>query len=200
MEEEQGREQERIDKMKNKYQIGNANKGGAAYNIINQAYERSAEGTYLRQRDDAATVRKQLRSKNIDTLANAHYNVVNGERRRQAEAPYHPEYNPPGASALSRAGAQVFGDGMAGRPVRGMDKQFGKRVASVNGALSHQVGAGEDNNINGGFISLGSSAHRQLPPQHPRHLGPLDQPRQAAIANSQSVQAIPSYQNQIGKE
>ena len=58
MEEEQERDQDRIGKMKSKYQIGNANKGGAAYNIINQAYERSNEGTYLRQRDEAALVRK----------------------------------------------------------------------------------------------------------------------------------------------
>ena len=67
--------------MKMKYQIGNANKGGAAYNIINMEYERSAEGNYLKQRDEATHVRKQLRSKNIDTLSNAGYNIVNGQNR-----------------------------------------------------------------------------------------------------------------------
>ena len=71
MEEEGDRESARINKMRSKYQIGNANKGGAAFNILNLEYERSNEGQYLRQRDDAAYVRKQLRSKNIETLSNA---------------------------------------------------------------------------------------------------------------------------------
>lgn len=124
--------------MRSKFQIGNANKGGAAFNIINLDYEKSNEGTYLRQRDEAANVRKMLRSKNIDTLGNATYNLVSGENRREVQVPFHSEYNPPGpgGSALSRAGAQVFGEGMAGRPIRGLEKQFGKRVASTNGPLS----------------------------------------------------------------
>ena len=37
--------------MTEKYKIGNANKGGAAYNIINLGYENSQEGEYLRQKD-----------------------------------------------------------------------------------------------------------------------------------------------------
>jgi len=57
--------------MKNKYQIGNANKGGAAFNIINLDYEITKEGEYLKQRDDAAKVRNMLRSKNMDSLGNA---------------------------------------------------------------------------------------------------------------------------------
>lgn len=57
--------------MKDKYQIGNANKGGAAFNIINLDYEITKEGEYLKQRDDAANVRNKLRSKHIDTLGNA---------------------------------------------------------------------------------------------------------------------------------
>lgn len=50
--------------------------------------------------------------------------------------PQHAHYNPPGSSGsnLSKAGAAVFGDGFAGRPLRGMDKEFGKRVVTGYGA------------------------------------------------------------------
>jgi hypothetical protein len=34
--------------MRNKYQVGNANKGGAAFNIINLGYENSKEGDFLK--------------------------------------------------------------------------------------------------------------------------------------------------------
>jgi hypothetical protein len=44
MEEEQDRQGQRIAVMKDKYQIGNANKGGAAYNILNLDYDNSKEG------------------------------------------------------------------------------------------------------------------------------------------------------------
>lgn len=37
--------------MQDKYQVGNGNKGGAAYNIINLGYEPTKEGDYLRQKD-----------------------------------------------------------------------------------------------------------------------------------------------------
>ena len=56
--------------MQEKYQVGNANKGGAAYNILNLNYDNSREGEYLKMKDDDAKVRSMLRSKNIDTLSN----------------------------------------------------------------------------------------------------------------------------------
>ena len=71
MEEENERQNNKIGIMKDKYQIGNANKGGAAFNIINLDYEVTKEGEYLKQRDDAALVRNKMRSKHIDTLGNA---------------------------------------------------------------------------------------------------------------------------------
>jgi len=51
MEDEQTRQSRRIEKMSEKYQVGNHNKGGAAYNILNLDYENSREGEYLKQRD-----------------------------------------------------------------------------------------------------------------------------------------------------
>jgi len=42
----------------------------------------------------------------------------------------HQVYNPPGSSGstLGKAGSQVFGGGGAGRPMRGLEKEFGKKV------------------------------------------------------------------------
>ncbi len=47
MEEEQERQDQRVNAMRSKYQVGNANKGGAAFNILNLEYERTKEGEYL---------------------------------------------------------------------------------------------------------------------------------------------------------
>ena len=71
-----------------------------------------------------------MRSKNIDSLANNGYNLLNGDVRRTVEVPSHARYNPPGSSgsALGSAGAAVFGGGFAGRAIRGMEKESGKRI------------------------------------------------------------------------
>lgn len=98
MEEEQQRNSRRIEKMTEKYQLANANKGGAAYNILNLAYDNTTEGAYLKQRDHDKEVRSLLRSKNIDMLSNSGPNVINGEHRRSIDVPAHPTYNPPGSS------------------------------------------------------------------------------------------------------
>lgn len=90
MEEEQDRQEQRINAMKSKYQIGNANKGGAAFNILNLEYEKSKEGQYLAQKDHDANVRKMLRSKNIDSLSNNKFNLVNGQTRTEVAIPEHP--------------------------------------------------------------------------------------------------------------
>jgi hypothetical protein len=93
--------------MKDKYQIGNANKGGAAYNILNLNYDNTKEGEMLRQRDADAKVRSLMRSKNIDTIGNSAYNLMNGQERRSIEVPIHNVYNPPGSSGstLGKAGS-----------------------------------------------------------------------------------------------
>ena len=104
---------------------------------MNLNHDNSTDGQYLKQRDHDKEVRGLLRSKNIDMLSNSANNVVNGEHRRQVEVPQHQVYNPPGSSGsqMARAGAAVFGDGFAGRPIRGMEKEFGKKV---NNSLEDQ--------------------------------------------------------------
>ena len=130
MEDVQKRDNQKVGQMQEKYKLGHSNKGGAAYNIVNLDYERSADGEFLKEKDNDAHVRQLLRSKNIDSLANNGYNLLNGDIRRTVDVPTHGRYNAPGSqgSALGNAGAAVFGGGFAGRPLRGMDKEFGKRI------------------------------------------------------------------------
>ena len=73
--------------MNEKYLTGRKNKGGAAYNILSLQYEETAEGQYLKQRDDDAKVRALMRSKNIDARSNCGYNLVNGGNRRSVDVP-----------------------------------------------------------------------------------------------------------------
>ena len=75
--------------MRAKYQVGNANKGGAAFNILNLSYDKTKEGEYLAQKDNDAKVRAMLRSKNIDSLANHDYNLLNGQKRHAINVPEH---------------------------------------------------------------------------------------------------------------
>ena len=116
--------------MSEKYHVGNHNKGGAAFNILNLNYEQSQEGNFLQQKDYDKDVRNLLRSRHIDTLSNSGFNPVNGATRGSINVPGHQSYNPPGSanSAMARGGAQIFGDGFAGRPIRMMEKFSGKRV------------------------------------------------------------------------
>jgi hypothetical protein len=81
METEQQREQEKIQIQRDRYLVGNANKGGAAFNIINLDYEKSNDGEFLKQLDEEKRVRNLLRSKNIDTLSNSGYSIINGQPR-----------------------------------------------------------------------------------------------------------------------
>jgi hypothetical protein len=81
METEQQREQEKIQIQRDRYLVGNANKGEAAFNIINLDYEKSNDGEFLKQLDEEKRVRNLLRSKNIDTLSNSGYSIINGQPR-----------------------------------------------------------------------------------------------------------------------
>ena len=51
MEQENERTEQKINYQKDKYHVGNANKGGAAYNILNLNYEVNQEGEFLKQKD-----------------------------------------------------------------------------------------------------------------------------------------------------
>jgi hypothetical protein len=113
MDEEENRDQHRIEYMNEHYLTGNKNKGGAAYNVISLDYDTSQEGQRLKRRDDDAKVRALVRSKNIDMRSNCGYNVLTGDQRDGVNVPAHEIYNPyEYGNAAQKAGKDiVFGHG-----------------------------------------------------------------------------------------
>ena len=87
MDEESQRQSQRIQTMNDKYQAGNGNKGGSAYNILSLQYDPSTEGEFLRQRAEDSKVRALCRSKNIDVRSNCGFNPINGSDRRSIDVP-----------------------------------------------------------------------------------------------------------------
>lgn len=117
MDQEGQREQQRLQMMNDQARTGRANRGGAAFNILNLQYEQSPEGQMLQGRDEDNRVRQLLRSKNMDMRSNSGYNLLNGGERVNIELPQHPRYNPPEAALMS-VGARIMGSGYAGKPLR----------------------------------------------------------------------------------
>lgn len=94
MDDEEGRDKQRLEYMNEHYLTGKKNKGGAAYNVISLEYDNSSEGQRLKKRDDDAKVRALVRSKNIDMRSNCGYNVLTGDQRSGVYVPPHEVYNP----------------------------------------------------------------------------------------------------------
>ena len=71
-------------------------------------------------------VRQKIRMKVLDTLNNGTQNPLNGNERVKLEVPLHQKYNPPSNPIT---GHQKIGtdQGFAGRPIRGLEKEFGKK-------------------------------------------------------------------------
>jgi hypothetical protein len=84
-------------------------------------YENSQDGRVLQQYDLDKAVRQKIRLKNLDSLNNGVYNLVNGANRLVSEIPPHLRYNPPDNPIT---GVQQIGtkEGYAGRPIRGLEK------------------------------------------------------------------------------
>ena len=102
--------------MNEKYLTGGRNKGGSAYNILSLQYDPSAEGEFLKQRDEDSKVRALCRSKNIDIRSNCGFNPINGSNRQSIVVPPHQVYNNP--NELQSVGASIMGTGFAGKPLR----------------------------------------------------------------------------------
>lgn len=110
MDDEESREQHRLQYMNEHYLTGKKNKGGSAYNVISLEYDNSKEGQHLKRRDDDAKVRALMRSKNIDMRSNCGYNVLTGDHRDGVYVPPHEVYNPYEYNRTQSAGSQiVFG-------------------------------------------------------------------------------------------
>ncbi len=81
MDEEDKKEGEKLTKLKEGNQAGKKNMSSAAYNPITLEYNPTEGGTKLKQYDDMAKYRAQLRSYNIDSKSNSGYNILTGATR-----------------------------------------------------------------------------------------------------------------------
>jgi len=81
MDEEDKKESSRLVKLKDTNQAGKKNLSSAAYNPLTLEYDPTESGLKLKQADDMAKYRAQLRSHNIDTKANCGYNLLTGAER-----------------------------------------------------------------------------------------------------------------------
>lgn len=82
MDEEEKKEAARVEKLRESNKVGKRNLSSAAYNPITLEYDPTEEGRKLRQVDQMAVYRAQLRSHNIDSRSNSGYNILTGETRR----------------------------------------------------------------------------------------------------------------------
>eukprot|EP00347_Sterkiella_histriomuscorum_P020572 403337291 len=105
------------------FQAGKKNKGGAAYNIVNQDYEANKDGQKLKQIDNDARVRAMMRSKNLEHKMNTGYNILTGETRQFIQLPHHEKYNP-----IKSAGSQMLMNG----PPRSSASQVGGVLPGMN--------------------------------------------------------------------
>ena len=81
MDEEDKKEGDKLSKLKDTNQAGKKNLSSAAYNPLTLEYDPTESGSKLKQSDDLAKFRAQLRSHNIDSKSNSGYNVITGETR-----------------------------------------------------------------------------------------------------------------------
>jgi len=81
MDEEDKKETEKLSKLKDTNQAGKKNASSAAYNPITLEYAPTSEGVKLKQSDDLAKYRADMRSYNIDTKSNSGYNILTGATR-----------------------------------------------------------------------------------------------------------------------
>ena len=66
---------------KEKNIVGKKNNPGLAFNPITLEYDKSIQGEILRNRDDQAKYRAQLRTNNLEFRNNCNYNLFTGEQR-----------------------------------------------------------------------------------------------------------------------
>lgn len=81
MDEEEKKESARLAKLKESNQAGKKNKNSAPYNPLTLEYDPTESGMKLKQMDDMAKYRAQLRSYNIDSKSNSGYNLLTGAPR-----------------------------------------------------------------------------------------------------------------------
>jgi hypothetical protein len=81
MEEQDRREQSRLDAKQAAWQQGQKNKLSAAYNPITLEYDPSEQGIGLRRADDQVRERAQQRMSHLDSRMNSGFNILTGAPR-----------------------------------------------------------------------------------------------------------------------
>ena len=79
MEHQENTKEERIDKMRKKYHLGEQSKGSLAYNIVNNDYETTKEGDRLRKSEDARNAKVVMRGNRNLLSGDGSYNPINGD-------------------------------------------------------------------------------------------------------------------------
>ena len=74
------------------------------------------------QKDSDANIRHLLRARRVDIIKNVGYNIIDGTARPTIPVPNNPEQT-------------NFYNEYAGRPARGMDKNYGKKYVTSNNLL-----------------------------------------------------------------
>lgn len=77
---------------KEKNIVGKKNNPGLAFNPITLEYDKSVQGEILRNRDDMAKYRAQLRSNNLEIHNNSQFNLFTGDPRTLINIPIKPKY------------------------------------------------------------------------------------------------------------
>ncbi len=81
MDEEDKKESVRLAKLKETNKAGKKNQNSAPYNPLTLEYDPTESGQKLKQLDEMAKYRAQLRSYNIDSRSNCGYNLLTGAPR-----------------------------------------------------------------------------------------------------------------------
>ena len=78
MEHQENTKEERLEKMRKKYQVGQRHKGGLAYNIVNNEYEKNEDGQKLRNSEDTKEAKQVMRGNRNMFSGDGSYNPING--------------------------------------------------------------------------------------------------------------------------
>jgi hypothetical protein len=76
---------------KEKNLVGKKNNPGLAFNPITMEYDKSVQGEILRNRDEQAKYRANLRSNNLELHMNTQFNILTGEDRNFVYNPTKPK-------------------------------------------------------------------------------------------------------------
>ena len=81
MDHQENTKEDRMEKMRNKYQMGQKTKGGLAYNILNNEYVPTTDGEQMRKSEDTKAARQVMRGNRNAASGDGSYNPINGDEK-----------------------------------------------------------------------------------------------------------------------